>query len=268
MSARRDKGMVQKLKNLTIKGKPLSSEVRASHSESRNWKGKGPATSVSDGAENAVVALKNKKKKPVETHFFNDENETINQIHVKPVYIPVGRLPRPCLKCSKEHDLNSHPCYMVRSRPLKDENSNQVPVDGLQNGQSLPCRECSEQHPHDSYCPCDVCYRPHPSGVCSYFRYVPQGAAFSPEYYLICQCGNLFDKDKWVCTFCGGGDAMLKAKSCRICGSYKSHNNYECPKDPAEAAVYKSIRDATIRRGPSVRIPYEEVCRSRISHAG
>ncbi|KAL6571084.1 hypothetical protein OROGR_000634 [Orobanche gracilis] len=152
MSARRDKRMVQKLKSLTIEGKPLSSEVRTSHYESRNRKGKEPASSfcliplfeilsirdtVSDGAENAIVALKNKKKKPVGTHFFNDENETINQIHVKPVYIPVDRLPWPCLKCPKEHELDSQPCYMkfygapmVRSRPLKDENSNQVPVDG------------------------------------------------------------------------------------------------------------------------------------------
>ncbi|KAL6571085.1 hypothetical protein OROGR_000635 [Orobanche gracilis] len=139
---------------------------------------------------------------------------------------------------------------------------------GLQTGQSLPCRKCSEQHPLDSYCPCDVCYRPHPSGVCSYFSFVPQGVAFSPKYYIVCQCGNLFDKDKWVCTFCGGGNARLQQKSCGICHSYMNHNHYDCPKDPAKAALYKSIRDATIRRGPMVRIPYAEVCRSRISHAG
>nr|XP_011463489.1 PREDICTED: uncharacterized protein LOC105351260 [Fragaria vesca subsp. vesca] len=130
----------------------------------------------------------------------------------------------------------------------------------------VPCNECSKEHPpcpscpyvlcnicHDrhypNYCPsvpCEVCYQYlHHTFYCPYFRLIPQGAAFDRDNYeIFCCCGNEFNEEKWVCTYCTGRRALLKRKYCSICdSSWKQHSTHECPKDKVLAAESKSIRD-------------------------
>ncbi|KAL6187359.1 hypothetical protein ACLB2K_038758 [Fragaria x ananassa] len=136
----------------------------------------------------------------------------------------------------------------------------------------VPCNECSKEHPpcpscpyvlcdicHDrhypNYCPsvpCQVCYQYlHHTVYCPYFRLIPQGAAFDHDNYeIFCCCGNLFNVEKWVCTYCTGRRALLKLKYCSICdSSSEQHSTHECPKDEVLAAKYKSIRDRYLCRG-------------------
>nr|XP_011462569.1 PREDICTED: uncharacterized protein LOC101307481 isoform X2 [Fragaria vesca subsp. vesca] len=111
-------------------------------------------------------------------------------------------------------------------------------VASTDEGPCLRCDVCSKEHPL-----CDICYKVHHYELCPYFHRVPQGATFDPGYEIICGCGNIFNEDKWACTFCGGSIAMLKAKYCDICRSWKLHSTYECLKDEVRAAMYKSDRD-------------------------
>ncbi|XP_004297783.1 PREDICTED: uncharacterized protein LOC101305066 [Fragaria vesca subsp. vesca] len=130
----------------------------------------------------------------------------------------------------------------------------------------VPCNECSKEHPsfpscpyvlcdlcHDRhypiYCPsvpCQVCYQDlHLTPYCPYFHLIPQGAAFDRDNYeVVCCCGNEFNEEKWVCTYCTGRNALLKRKYCSICdSSWKQHSTHECPKDKVLATESKSIRD-------------------------
>ncbi|KAL6563670.1 hypothetical protein OROGR_002629 [Orobanche gracilis] len=68
-----------------------------------------------------------------------------------------------------------------------------------------PCHVCSKEHPVYDYCPfehCDICYNVHFPGNCPYLDRIPEGAAFSPQYELVCLCNGQFDEDKWACTNC------------------------------------------------------------------
>ncbi|KAM5549121.1 hypothetical protein ABKV19_000511 [Rosa sericea] len=110
----------------------------------------------------------------------------------------------------------------------------------------VPCDQCSKEHPPYSYCPympCRVCYKDHHPSYCPYLFSIPQGATFNPCFEIICQCGNVFNEDKWVCTFCGRNEAMLISKHCKICNSSNQHGTYECPEDKVVAARNKLARD-------------------------
>ncbi|KAL6493915.1 hypothetical protein OROGR_031824 [Orobanche gracilis] len=102
------------------------------------------------------------------------------------------------------------------------------------SGPSVFCTKCSTEHPPDySICPshdCSICYHYHYTSYCPYFDELPKGAAFNDRYEVVCQCGDVFDVDKWVCTFCGGSRVVLQEKVCIICDSYGQHSTYVCPK--------------------------------------
>ncbi|KAL3638646.1 hypothetical protein CASFOL_016553 [Castilleja foliolosa] len=118
----------------------------------------------------------------------------------------------------------------------------------------VKCSYCFEDHP--SYCyicpkkPCTVCYKGlHHPVYCPYYRFLPKGADYDQvKYEIICACGNLFNEDLWVCTFCTGTCPRLKSKYCDICKCRKQHRTHECPKDTVRAANKKVARDRYLSR--------------------
>ncbi|GFQ02760.1 hypothetical protein PHJA_002419900 [Phtheirospermum japonicum] len=122
------------------------------------------------------------------------------------------------------------------------------------------CSECSIEHWPYPECPfksCKVCFSPeHLCVWCPYFDDIPKGADYNRvEYETICQCGNTFNEEKWVCAFCGQEMPRVQLKSCDICDG--RHCSHECPIDKVQAAEYKAIRDQELKNGP-ILIPYSE----------